>query len=902
MLFRLLAFTSFLVFNLSFSAISQEVSGSQMKLIQAELTKRGLTEKEVRDRLAQKGVMIDNLTPADIPTYQPIILATLNELEAEKKAKPASTSPAPAPATSIPQVNPPTTSSVVPDNFGTQASGEEQIAEEVQKVSAQVGEEDGIYGHSLFTNQSLEIFRTTDAAKVPDSYVLGAGDKLRVTVFGVSQIDVVLEINSEGFVQPAMMPMIFLKGINLGQAKELLRQRFANYYRFQEDQFSLSVQTARTVTINIFGETRLKGSFTFSALNTAFNALSAAGGPTKLGSVRNIQVLRGSTSKVLDVYEFMRDPSKKYDFDLQEDDIIFVPIAEKLVTVKGSVKRPMTYELKKGEGLKELIAFAGGINFNTNPDFVQLERIANGEVQLLEWKLSDILSGSVKVEVLDGDKVQIQTVTKVLEAFVAVDGEVFYPGTYDLKGSNTLAALLAKVQLKPEAALEALFIERERRDKSKMLLFPGKDPAQWAAFILQEKDRVVVYSKQRYADFASLEVSGDVRNPFSRNLALGDSLALSDALMLAGGLNPSAAEEAFIFRKDLFNPDKIEYLRVNVLNPASATLIAGDRLVVYNKSRFVDGLPIFIGGSVKQPQQLRYTPSLTLRDLLYLAGGPTPSAALDRLDVFRLNVNEQAATSFEKIELQLDTAFQVVSGPANFMLMPYDQLVLRDIPLFDTKRNVQLSGQVLYPGLYAMQSERVFLSELIEQAGGVTAIGDTRNATLLRSYGNVGPVAIDFRRAMNHKRNPKFDPLVLEGDVITIPKLQTTLGIRSRATRLEALVDLAGVRERSVYTYSYQGRKSAKWYIRNNAGGFAEKVDKESVTASMPNGQVKGTKTYLGVLRKYPEVAPGDIISMDYKPVNPEREKKPVDWDKLSNTIVQSTLSTLTLLLLVRSF
>lgn len=901
----------------SLPGYSQGVSDSQLKLIQSELKSRGLTEKEVRDRLALKGVMIDNLSPADIPTYQPIIQSVLNELEAEKKqqgstaTQASSTSSSPA-VTSTPQGSTVVTNTQAvtspplvmnPTNFGNQPSQEELASEVSQKITAQATPNDGIYGHSLFSDQTLEVFRTTDGAKVPDSYRLGAGDKLRVTLFGASQLDLILEINTEGFVQPTGMPMIFLKGINLGQAKELVKQRFLNYYRFQDDQFSLTVQTARTVTINIFGETKVKGSFTFSALNTAFNALAAAGGPTPLGSVRNIQLLRGSTSKNLDVYDFMLNPAKKFEFELQEDDIIFVPFSEKLVTIRGAIKRPMTYELVKSEGLKELIAYAGGVNFNTNPEFVQIERFQNGEVVLLEWNLSDILSGKVPVSLQDGDQVRLREITKVLENYVTLEGEVFYPGSYDLKQGTTLDSILKKAELKPEAAANGVIIEREERDNSKKILFPGQDPKQWETFELQGRDKIIVYSKQRFADFGTIEVSGEVRNPFSRTVVFGDKLLLEDILLLAGGLTPNAADEAFVFRRDLFTTSKTEYLRVNLKQEEGFELSPGDRLVVYNKNRFVDGLPIYIGGSVKSPQQLRYDTSLSLRDLFYLAGGPTPSAALDRVDVFRLKINEKSSTSFERIELQLDSTYQILSGPENFVLMPYDQVILRDIPLFDSKRTIQLSGQVLYPGTYALSSERVFLSELIEQARGLTAIADESNATLLRTYGKIGPVSINFKKTMENKRNPRFDPLVLEGDVITIPTLSTTIGIRSQATRLGNLVELSGARERNVYYFNYQGKKSAKWYIRQHAGGFAEKVDKSSLTALMPNGQVKGTTSILGLAHKYPEVSPGDILALDFKAPKPEKaEKKPLDWDRITNTFIQGTLSTITLLLLVRNF
>jgi len=69
------------------------------------------------------------------------------------------------------------------------------------------------------------------------------------------------------------MPKIFLKGLTLEQAEKLLKNRFSKYYRFNSGQFAFTLNTARTITVNIFGEVNYSGSFNLPAINTAFNAL-----------------------------------------------------------------------------------------------------------------------------------------------------------------------------------------------------------------------------------------------------------------------------------------------------------------------------------------------------------------------------------------------------------------------------------------------------------------------------------------------------------------------------------------------------------------------------------------------------------------------------------------------------
>ncbi|NDB53379.1 MAG: capsule biosynthesis protein, partial [Chitinophagaceae bacterium] len=163
--------------------------------------------------------------------------------------------------------------------------------------------------------------RTTDGARAPDTYILGAGDRIRITIFGMSQADLLLEINKEGYIQPTGLKQLYLQGVTLGEARKLVGQRFSAAYRFQQDQFTLTLQTARAITVNVFGETNLRGSFNISALNTAFNALAVAGGPTSQGSVRSIELIRGKTRKKMDVYSFLRDPAFQFQFDIQQNDI-----------------------------------------------------------------------------------------------------------------------------------------------------------------------------------------------------------------------------------------------------------------------------------------------------------------------------------------------------------------------------------------------------------------------------------------------------------------------------------------------------------------------------------------------------------------------------------------------------
>jgi len=403
---------------------AQNIPPAIMAQVTTELNKRGLTEAEVRTRLIQEGIDLENVPTDQLPTYQTRVMAVLDKMEAEKKGQGNATAATHAAAGAV---EPAKTTGAVEPTTTKQEAAAEAAQRVVQAQAADDKDVASIYGHSLFIDKSLDVFRTTDGAQAPDTYIMGDGDEIRITIFGASQTDIQQKVSPDGYIQPAGTAKIFLKGLSLAQAREVIRERLQSSYTFRSDQFAVTIVTARTIMVNVFGEAKVTGGFTISALNSAFNALSAAGGPTKIGSVRDIQLIRGKTRKSIDLYTFMNDPAAQFKFDLQNNDIIFVPVINSLVSIQGAVKRPMQYEMLPGETLTDLIKYAGGLNMNVFPDFVQIQRYVNGEVKLLEWNLSEVLTGKTKVELENGDVVRIKSISKPMDQYVVIEGSVYYP-------------------------------------------------------------------------------------------------------------------------------------------------------------------------------------------------------------------------------------------------------------------------------------------------------------------------------------------------------------------------------------------------------------------------------------------------------------------------------------------
>lgn len=868
-------------------------SASMMAMAQAELQKRGLNETEVRTRLMEEGIDVDNIPPTEYANYQDRVMAILNKMQAEKNS--AAVVPATAATGGVAVV---TTTEDTPQTTTGEAAAEAALetALEENHVSKTAG--DNIYGHSLFTGTSMDVFRTTDGAQAPDTYVLGEGDEVHISIFGSSQTEIHQRIAPDGSIQPASSAKIFLKGMTLAQAREAIITKLSAHYSFRKDQIAVTITTARTVSVSIYGEVGVQGGFTVSALNTVFNALAAAGGPTAMGSIRNIQLSRGGKTSILDLYAYMTKPDAKIGYDLQNNDVLFVPVAQKIVTLEGAVNRPMRYELIDGESLKDVIAYAGGLTYNAYQENAQIERREDGEVKYLEFSLKNVVDGNQRVELQNGDIIRVRTLNKPLENYVAIEGGVYYGGNYDLEKNNSLQKLIDNAKPTYTAKTDFVLVERTRPDETVEVMtvpFPGVDGN--PDFELEARDKVTVLSLSDYRDVETISIKGLVRKPFTRSFGLNDRMTVSQAIEMAGGLKESVYPVAYIFRRDLTNRAKMEYLPISLDRDGDTELQPGDELNIYDNTTYTNIGEVRVSGAVKSPFGTTYDESLTVHDMLMMAGGFEVGAAYDRVEVFRLNISEKDEVKLEQITLTVDDDYNVVGK--DFQLQPYDNIVVRRTPNFTMGRTVEVNGRVKYPGVYVLEDNKTQLWEIIEKAGGLLDDADPY-ARLFRTYNNRGNIGLDMRKVKSGKGSLKADPILMEGDVINIVRLENTVTIRETGTRMAQYVpaDYPSTQKLIVY----QGNHNAAWYVRHYAGGFVKTADKNSVTVTFPNNQSESTKRGFLWIRRYPKVEPGGVVTMrldEEKIEKIEKPKEKIDWGNELRTSLSTLTSVVSLIILV---
>lgn len=838
------------------------------------LADRDIDETELRQRLVTRGIDLDDLSSEEALRLRPQVEAVIAEMEQEKAQATKAANVAAAKSTEEIQ-------RAVEDG----ASVKEAISEVTTEAATETLVESRIYGHQLFRNKSLKVYRATDGTTPPESYPLKAGDEIAVTIFGASQTDFILRVDESGFVQLPNTARIQLAGIPLGEARTVLASRLRRSYTFRNGQLNVRIRAASTISVNIFGQVENNGSFAMSSLNTGFNALVASGGPTDRGTVRNIQLIQGDKETNLDVYEYLRSPTSGTSLFLSNNATLFVPMAETIVTLEGGVQRPFQYELKAGETITDLIAFAGGLKARAEVNNIRVTRYVNGRLELFNVDLDQQADFTLE----DEDLVEVPVVENPVENFVTIEGAVLLPGRYAFSEGINLAGLLALGRLRPGARKDVAFLFRSNVDSTRRLIRVDLG-AGAEKVILQRGDVLRVLAESTFTDQSTFTVTGAVRDssvtlPFPQDGAL----TLEEAILLAGGLLPSAATGLVLVRTPLNNRDERTYERLDLRTDGGVLLQPLDLVFVYEQGRFTDLSVVKISGAVRRPTSIVYGPSLTLETLLYIAGGLSIDADKSRVEVFRLQFIDGAETKTLMQTLDLNVT-------EDFVLAPFDEVVVRSTAEYEQIQTVYVEGEVRYPGNYGLLNKNEKLSELIQRAGGLTKGAFATGAMLYRP--GTGYVVLALDKVLVDPTDPS-NMVLLGNDTLYVPKKQELVTIYTVNT-LANQFGRDSLNVGSARQVAYQGEKSAGWYIKNYAGGFDDdSARKRWTTVEYANGQVKKTSSFLGI-RNYPTVRSGASIWVPAAPAKrrKERREERFNWIGLASVIVGGASTVATFLLL----
>ena len=847
---------------------AQPTNEQLRQMARTEATNQGVDPDALEARLQAKGINTATLTMSDMPRVQPIIEAEIAQMKTESlQGLPSKT------AVASPKVDSASLNKRVVDVQKLESFETEEVVKEKRDTKT-------VYGKQIFTDGSITTFQVSKDYIPSDAYVLGPGDVVTVSIFGRSQADLQFTIKPDGFIEPTNLPKIYLKGISLGQAKRLVESRFKNFYQFEKGQFALTLTTARTLTIQITGAVEHPGTYTLSAYNTAFNALMAAGGPSKLGTVRNIQVINGRKMKTLDVYEYLFNPKKQKDYYLQNNDILFVPFTGNLVEVEGSVKQEGIFEMKEGENIDELLTYTGGYLSNALRDEVQLVRKDNQGSFVKEYKGEELASVTFE----DGDKVIIATQTSDRKDYVEVKGAVNYPGIYGIRDYGDLKALLEKVDLREETRMDVAYLIRSfNNGASTVMNFSPQDVLSGEENLaLQAEDIIQILNLRDFTDSSMVKISGAVRD--SGFYFIDSNLTVPTLINLSNGLRKDAkTDAAYVFRTSPNGETEVVPVR---LDDENFTFQDRDELRILSEKTFFDGAVLSISGEVKMPMEIPYDTDITLAEVVELVGGLTFAGDSAQLIVYRMPFEGLNIGQLQEITLNLFT-------DGDFVFQPYDALVVRRKYGFEFQEFVTLEGEVVYPGRYAVGNGET-VGDLLLKAGGLSPNAFPEAAAFQRDNMLISISLEKILKARGRGSRSYDDIPLLPGDKIVIPKRDYTVAIRMANTEAENYGLFSDRYAGETMHIAYVAGKNARWYVKNMAGGFGENAKRSNTTVIYANGVARDYRFWtLG--SKYPKVKPGSMIVVAAKPVKEAKEKgEGIDWIQFSQNLVAQATSVLT--------
>ena len=411
------------------------------------------------------------------------------------------------------------------------------------------------FGYDIF-RQPPSTFAPVERVPVGPDYVLGPGDEIRINVWGRIEGQWNVVVDRDGTINLPKVGTIGVTGLTFKELREMLRREFSKYFTGFE--MNVSMGALRTIRVYVVGNAEKPGAYTISSLSTLINALFEAGGPSKTGTMRDIQVKRnGKTIVHFDMYDFLLKGDKTKDVRLMPGDVIFIPPVGPLVGIAGNVRNPAIYELKGESRLLDLISMAGGLTSIAFRGRVQVQRIEDHQFRtIFEGDLIEIEKNLGKNFALrDGDLVKVFPVMETKNT-ITITGAIATPGEYGVTPGVTRVrdvislaggllyyasnqAEITRVRVTPAGPQTEMFVI----DLSKAM--EGKSQHNVP---LEINDYLFVRTVPEWELYRMVGVSGEVKFPGTYTVKKGEKL--SSLIERAGGYTDRVYLRGAVFTRE----------------------------------------------------------------------------------------------------------------------------------------------------------------------------------------------------------------------------------------------------------------------------------------------------------------------------------------------------------------
>jgi len=502
------------------------------------------------------------------------------------------------------------------------------------------------------------------------------------------------------------------------------------------------------------------------------------------------------------------------------------------VTLVGEVKTPGSYTISSLATLFNVLYHSGGPAMNGS--LRNIELIRNNKiyktVDFYTFLQNGLMEGNIRLE--DQDVINFP----VYKKRVAIKGEVKRPAIYELKSEEQLDELIQYAGGFTDIAYKSIAKIDQINEKEREV----KDvPANlFSNFVPKNGDIIHIGSIQnRYANRVNLQ--GAVNRPGTYELSAGFSL--SALIKKAEGLTEDAYLESAYIKRTLPNLDKelISFKPSEIVKGLKdIPLLREDSIVIQSISEFISDQYVVVNGNVRNPGRVLFRKGMKLSDLIAISGGLNEQAAGHNIEISRIIKNKSDSVANQLVET---FNINIEKGNADIELQSMDYVNVPRLVNFRPLGNISVTGEVLFPGEYAVQKRDETALDFLQRAGGINPYGSLESTQI---YRNGIRVDLDLSKT-NLNTLARESMILLPGDSLFVP-------------RVISFVKVSGAVSNPQYI-SYQGRRF-KYYI-NSTGGATEDAFMKGAYVQYPNGLNKPVKNFL-FFRTYPAVKPGSTITV----------------------------------------
>ena len=234
---------------------------------------------------------------------------------------------------------------------------------------------------------------------------------------------------------------------------------------------------------------------------------------------------------------------------MENNDFVIVQTAAKTVKAEGKFKRPMYYQLKKGEGLKDLLRYSGGLTKDAFSSGVKVFRTELEKQVVKDVNATAIINptndsrlSKLDFELVDGDIVKVIPVNPGLMNKIEIKGEVSYPGVYEIRKGDRLFDIINRAGgITRNTYLPRAYIFRGGGDSTNikaskvevnLSALSSNDTASIYNVEMSANDQILLFSNNEFGDRQYVEIFGEVRKPGKINRYVG--MTLQDLLFNLG--------------------------------------------------------------------------------------------------------------------------------------------------------------------------------------------------------------------------------------------------------------------------------------------------------------------------------------------------------------------------------